>query len=67
MMARSKKRSNQRPDTLMQDHYRQFVEIFLLRTAGPYIWVNRSLLNNRGIHRDVRDAPFATEMRGNMS
>ena len=36
MMARSK-RSNQRPDTLMQDRRRQFDEIFLQRTAGPYI------------------------------
>ena len=23
----------------MQDRYRRVVEIFLLRTAGPYIWV----------------------------
>ena len=23
----------------MQDRYRRIVEIFLLRTAGPYIWV----------------------------
>ena len=38
MMARAR-RSNQRPDTLMQDRYRQLDEILLLRTAGPYIWV----------------------------
>src|SRR4051795_5623049 len=36
MMARSKC-SNQRPDTLMQDRRRQFDEILLQRTAGPYI------------------------------
>jgi hypothetical protein len=39
MMARSTTRSNQRPDTLMQDRRRQFDEIFLQRTAGPYIGV----------------------------
>jgi len=39
MMARSTTRSNLRPDTLMQDRHRQFDEIFLQRTAGPYIWV----------------------------
>ena len=38
MMAGSA-RSNQRPDTLMQDRRRQFDEIFLQRTAGPYIRV----------------------------
>jgi hypothetical protein len=36
MMAGSTTRSNQRPDTLMQDRHRQFDEIFLQRTAGPY-------------------------------
>src|SRR6187399_1840207 len=40
MMARAR-RSNQRPDTLMQDRYRQLDEILLLRTAGPYIRVIR--------------------------
>ena len=39
MMARSVTSSNQRPDTLMQDRYRQLDEILLRRTAGPYIWV----------------------------
>ena len=39
MMAGSETRSNQRPDTLMQDRRRQFDEIFLQRAAGPYIWV----------------------------
>ena len=39
MMAGSTTRSNQRPDTLMQDRHRQFDEIFLQRTAGPYIRV----------------------------
>src|ERR1700687_808495 len=37
MMARSTTRSNLRPDTLMQDRRRQFDEIFLQHTAGPYI------------------------------
>jgi len=32
--------SNQRPDTLMQDRISQIDEIFLQRTAGPYIRVN---------------------------
>ncbi|MEH2470088.1 hypothetical protein V1281_000663 [Nitrobacteraceae bacterium AZCC 2161] len=41
MMARSTTRSNQRPDTLMQDRSRQFDEIFLQRAAGPYIRVIR--------------------------
>src|SRR6266478_3528067 len=40
MMARSTTRSNLRPDTLMQDRRRQFDEIVLQRTAGPYIGVN---------------------------
>jgi len=40
MMARSTTRSNLRPDTLMQDRRRQFDEIFLQRTAGPYMGVN---------------------------
>src|SRR3984893_5976435 len=39
MVARSTTCSNQRPDTLMQDRHRQFDEIFLQRTAGPYIRV----------------------------
>ena len=33
--------SNQRLDTLMQDRITQFDEIFLHRTAGPYMWVIR--------------------------
>jgi hypothetical protein len=41
MMARSSC-SNQRPDTLMQDRISQIDEIFLQRTAGPYIRVNLS-------------------------
>ena len=32
--------SNQRPDTLMQDRITQIDEIFLHRTAGPYIGSN---------------------------
>jgi hypothetical protein len=44
MMARSTKRSNQRPDTLMQDRRRQFDEIFLQRAAGPYIRVKSAIL-----------------------
>src|SRR3984957_3351022 len=47
MMARSTTRSNQRPDTLMQDHHRQFDEIFLQRTAGPYIGVKSTTLTVR--------------------
>ena len=39
MMARSSNRSNQRPDTLMQDQSLQIDEILLQRTAGPYIGV----------------------------
>jgi hypothetical protein len=31
--------SNARPDTLMQDRSPPTLQIFLLRTAGPYIWV----------------------------
>ena len=31
-------------NSLMQDRRRQFDEIFLQRTAGPYIWVNRVVL-----------------------
>jgi hypothetical protein len=38
MMARST-RSNQRPDTLMQDRICQIDENLLQRTAGPYSWV----------------------------
>jgi len=37
MMALSTTSSNQRPDTLMQDRYRQLDENLLRRTAGPYI------------------------------
>src|SRR5882724_1889945 len=44
MMARSTTRSNLRPDTLMQDRRRQFDEIFLQRTAGPYIGVKSAVL-----------------------
>jgi hypothetical protein len=40
MMARSQMRSNQRPDTLMQDRIRQIDENLLRRTAGPYIGSN---------------------------
>jgi len=42
MMARSTTSSNQRPDTLMQDRYRQLDEDLLRRTAGPYIGVKVS-------------------------
>src|SRR6188508_1237489 len=45
MMARAR-RSNQRPDTLMQDRYRQLDEILLLRTAGPYIGSNAAQSNS---------------------
>ena len=39
MMARSAKRSNQRPDTLMQDRSPPARQRLLQRTAGPYIRV----------------------------
>ena len=39
MMARSTTRSNQRPDTLMQDRSPPDRRNFLQRTAGPYIRV----------------------------
>jgi len=42
MMARSTTRSNQRPDTLMQDRTSANSEkVLLQRTAGPYMWVIR--------------------------
>jgi hypothetical protein len=41
VMARSTTRSNQRPDTLMQDRKADRSDLNLLRrTAGPYIGVN---------------------------
>ena len=42
MMVGSKS-SNQRPDTLMQDRIYWIVEIFLQRTAGPYIRVKSAV------------------------
>src|SRR4029077_1354284 len=45
MMARSTPRSKQRPDTLTQDRICRIDENLLQRTAGPYIWVNRVILN----------------------
>jgi hypothetical protein len=39
--------SNQRPDTLMQDRIAQIDEIFLHRTAGPYIDVRNGLDSGR--------------------
>src|SRR6185503_17781620 len=56
MMARAR-RSNQRPDTLMQDRYRQLDEILLLRTAGPYIWVISDRAIRASLPPDVRYAP----------
>jgi hypothetical protein len=41
MVARSMTRSNQRPNTLMQDRSPPVRQRLLQRTAGPYIWVNR--------------------------
>ena len=49
MMARSSTRSNQKPDTLMQDRIRRIDENLLPRTAEPYTWVN-----------SVELGPFAT-------
>src|SRR5262245_20358052 len=48
MMARSPNRSNQRPDTLMQDRKPPDRRNLLRRTAGPYIRVIRC--------RSLRDA-----------
>ena len=44
MMARSTTRSNQKPDTLMQDRISQSCRNLLRRTAGPYIRVKTRLL-----------------------
>jgi hypothetical protein len=55
MMARSTTRSNQRPDTLMQDRHRQFDEIFLQRTAGPYIRVKSATLT---VRRSLPVSPY---------
>jgi hypothetical protein len=41
--------SNQKPDTLMQDRIIQIEEIFLHRTAGPYIWVKSGKTRNEHI------------------
>lgn len=38
----------------MQDRYRRLDEILLLRTAGPYIWVNRVVF---GLSPNVRLSP----------
>jgi hypothetical protein len=43
MMARSKTRSKQRPDTLMQDRVCRIDENLLQRTAGPYIGVKSAV------------------------
>jgi hypothetical protein len=43
MMARSTTRSNQKPDTLMQDPSAKIDENLLHRTAGPYIRVIKRL------------------------
>jgi hypothetical protein len=61
MMARSTTRSNQRPDTLMQDRRRQFDEIFLQRTAGPYIGVK---LRPGAMSRAWSVHPLIAEMQG---
>src|SRR5678815_3878053 len=39
---RERKRSTQRPDTLMQDRKAPDLQNLLQRTVGPYIWVNFS-------------------------
>jgi hypothetical protein len=53
--------SNQRPDTLMQDRSPTPVEIFLLRTAGPYMWVMSDRASARETAAYVRFAPIATQ------
>jgi hypothetical protein len=47
MVARSMTRSNQRPNTLMQDRSPPFRQRLLQRTAGPYIWVIFATLSSR--------------------
>ena len=47
MMARSTNRSNQRPDTLMQDRKRTDRRNLLQRTAGPYIRVRLGRATHR--------------------
>jgi hypothetical protein len=47
MVARSTARSNQRPDTLMQDRKPQTDESLLQRTAAPYIGVKDGPLLSR--------------------
>jgi hypothetical protein len=52
IVARSTKRSNRRPDTLMQDRQPPNRRNFLRHTAGPYIGVKpgRNLFSNERRH-----------------
>src|SRR5690349_22832697 len=68
MMARSSKGSNQRPDTLMRDRtVRQPEEVFLQRTAGPYIWVRSGAVNRSDWSGYVRFASKADVNSRNMA
>src|SRR6267142_4341554 len=58
-MARSTTRTNLRPDTLMQDRRRQFDEIFLQRTAGPYIRVK---MRNTRKEQIISASPLSTDI-----
>src|SRR5262245_41862826 len=68
IMARSTTRSNQQPDTLMQDRTRQDRRNLLHRTAGPYIEVKSGafgssderplyLPSNSGAKADIPEPP----------
>jgi hypothetical protein len=51
----------------MQDRSRQFDEIFLQRTAGPYIWVNRftsTLCRSLPVFPDQRTSPDRPDWSG---
>jgi hypothetical protein len=59
MVARSMTRSNQRPNTLMQDRSPPVRQRLLQRTAGPYIRVIFAPSNPYGLPVHVRFAPKA--------
>src|SRR6187200_1308053 len=62
MMARAR-RSNQRPDTLMQDRYRQLDEILLLRTDIPPLWGHVRYTPKRGQTRRRSVCPLSARRR----
>src|ERR1700735_331658 len=66
MVARSN-RSNQRPDTLMQDRSPPARRKLLQRTAGPYKWVtngHRVTSASGPLHPQKRTSTGATSMSG---